>query len=244
MKKRLIPFWMTPRSWFLNGTARKVAEIDYYEEDEVEAKIKKAEVLSLTVYEYEMTRNQILKDAKKINEYQFQMNKLDIDLKHDRTTKELHKISSLHLNKDHHKITEEQFDEAVIEMMSDGLEKKLKALDFAFKYHHITEMEYEKEKHTLQKEPWFNFDADLDKETGEISLSFDYNEYFCKLLRDEGYTGITNDDVIDSYIRDWGRKVANDDYKEFGPEEGMMDLLPPEDTEVEAEDGTILKMHR
>lgn len=244
MKKRFIPFWMTPRSWFLSGTALKIAEIDYYEDDEVQAKIKKAEVLSLTVFEYENTRNQILKDYKKIDEFEYQKNKLDIELKHDKTTKELHKFSELNLKKEYHKITDEHYDECVIEMMNDGLDKKLKALEFSFKYHHITEMEYEKEKHTLMKEPWFNFDADLDKETGEISLSFDYNEYFCKLLRDEGYPGITNDDVIDSYIRDWGRKVANDDYKEYEAEDGMMDLLPANETEVTAVDGSILKMHR
>lgn len=237
-KKRFIPFWMTPQSWILGGIEKKCAEIDYYSDDEVQAKIDKAQLRSLTTKEFKKTKNQILYDNSRINLYEYELTNIDLDLESADITKEVHKILLRNLKLTHGLITEREHDTEVIEDMQDGVNKRLAALDFALKYKEISELEYQKEKHTIEGEPWCNFDAEVDKNTGEIIISFDYNELFCKYLRDSGYPGITNDDVIDSYIRDWGRKLSSD---EPDLEDNMGEVV--DGGTIQTTDG-LLKIHR
>ncbi|AXC39264.1 UNVERIFIED_ORG: hypothetical protein [Escherichia phage CMSTMSU] len=58
----------------------------------------------------------------------------------------------------------------VIELMPDGDDKRLKAIEFAYRYEEITQQEYSKEIFTLRKEPWIDLDVVLNPETNEVEF--------------------------------------------------------------------------
>lgn len=239
MKKRLIPFWLTPSSWFSSGTARKIAEIEYYGDDEVDIKLQKAEILKLTRFDIDIEKNDILFEAGRITEYRWKQDSYDIHLQHGKIIKEQYNIETLQLKYEYKVITEKEYDSQLVELMPDGADKKIAALDYMFKYHEITEKEYNKEIHTINSEPWFDFDMIYNKETSDIELSFDYNEFFWKKLKEDGHPGMNEDEIIDNFIRDWGRKLVDDEYNEM-PED--FKLTQPV-SEIQSDTG-LLKLHK
>ena len=98
------------------------------------------------------------------------------------------------------------------EMILDEDRKYIAALNFALKYKDITQSEYDKAIKTFEKEPWFEFNVDFDESENDLVVSFDYNEYFWKKLRAEGHPGNDEHEIIDNFIKDWGRKLATEDY--------------------------------
>ena len=111
-----------------------------------------------------------------------------------------------------HKIDEKEYDKQIVELIKDEDKKYVAALKYALKYNEITENEYEKELATFKREPWFSFDVEFNEESNELSMIFDYNEHFWKKLRAEGHPGVDEHEIIDNFIKDWGRKLATEDY--------------------------------
>lgn len=209
-----LPFWMIPAHWGLSGKARTIAKINYNSTDEFQAAYDCAEHIYLTDYEIDTARNEISKKYNKITELQYHLNKHDIDFKHNRITESEKKHAVLKTRLDMRDISEKEYDAEVIELMKDGEEKVIAALEYAYKYHEITESEYSKEIFTIRKEPWMDFDISFNEETNEIEFVFDYNEYFWRKLKDDGHPGTDEEEIIENFIRDWGRKVATDDYSD------------------------------
>lgn len=213
MAKRKLPFWMIPAHWGLSGKAKELAKINYYHEG-MEADILSADLIYLTEYEIDKAKMEIKKKYNAVTELEYRTGLLDIELKHGKIVKSELDSLVLDIRFEMNDITEKEYDTLKVEIMPDGDEKIRAALEFAYKYHDITDSEYEKEIATLNQEPWMDFNVDFDPETNSVEFSFDYNEYFWRKLKADGHPGNDEQEIIDNYIRDWGRKIAFDDYSD------------------------------
>lgn len=210
MAKKL-PYWMIPAHWGLSGKAKELAKINYQYEG-YEADIRCAQHIYLTDYEIDKALVEIEKKYNKLSELEFELKVLDVDLKHKRISTDTRNRKSVEVRFKFHEINEREYDAEIIELMEDGDDKKLAAIEFAFKYHDITEHEYNKELFTLRKEPWADFNIEFEQETNEVAFTFDYNEYFWKQLKSEGHPGNDEEEIIENFIRDWGRKLVDEEY--------------------------------
>lgn len=210
MAKKL-PFWIIPAHWGLSGKAKEIAKINYYY-DGYEADIRCAPFVYLTEYESDKAIVDIEKKYSKITELEYDLKILDVEFKHKRITEGERNSTSLELRYKHNAIREKDYDAEKVELMEDGDAKRVAALEYAFKYHEITEREYSKELFTMRKEPWMDFDVDFNQETNKVEFTFDYNEYFWKKLKNEGHPGNDEYEIIENFIKDWGRKLDDEEY--------------------------------
>lgn len=201
---------MYPKHWGLSGTDKEIALINYRYSG-VQAKLMIADVVSLTKYEAEITKNTILYENGQIDEYLYKSNILDIDKKFKKCTKREYKELSAKLDYEFRKITEKELDTILVELIIDKKEKELAALDFNLKYNEITLDEYNKEIATINGEPWFNWSLSYNSTDNSIDVKFDYNKFFVDKLKAEGHPGSTEEELIDNFIRDSGRKIATDE---------------------------------
>lgn len=208
---RKLPFWIYPAHWGLKGQALEIAKIDY-EFEGIDAELKKADIVYLTEHAKEEAKIEILYKAGKKTEAEYKIDNLTNNFNHNRIGEIDYKKNLLKIKFEHHLISEKMMEEEMIELMPDGTEKVLAALNYAYKYHEITQNEYEKEISTLNNEPWFAFDVEYDEENNDVVLSFDYNEIFWKTLQKDGHPGSNEIEIIDNFIKDWGRKLATEEY--------------------------------
>ena len=79
---------------------------------------------------------------------------------------------------------------------------KLEKNDLDLEYNKIDAIEYERRINDLHKNPWakihFNYDENNDPENMQTEIV--YNDYFIKKLQSQGYSGKTNDDIIQSWL--------------------------------------------
>jgi hypothetical protein len=211
MAKKIIPFWLYPSHWGLKGKAKELALIDFNYEG-LEADLKRAEVQYLTKYDLQKAKNEIQFNHEEIDEFQYELNKIHIDEEFSVIPSSVVNERSLELQLKFGKIDQQTYDKEYVELIKDEGKKYLAALAYALKYESISQNEYDKEVATFNKEPWFAFDVEFDEETNDLIMSFDYNEYFWKKLRAEGHPGIDEHEIIDNFIKDWGRKLATEDY--------------------------------
>ena len=118
---------------------------------------------------------------------------LDIKLKYDKITKIKHQ-------------------DLIVDLLDDGYEKSLLSLKLLIERNEITELEYEKELSTLNELPWFNMGVEY--RNGELDLDLQWNSFYIQMLKRSGYAGSTDQEVIDWYVRDFGRKLSTDDDNE------------------------------
>lgn len=225
-KKRFFPFWMIPAHWGLSGKAKELAKINYYYEGQ-EADLLSAEYLYLTPYEIDKAKMDINKKYGTISEILYRINLVDLDLKYNRITKDEHSSSVLDIRYELKEISEKEYEAQKVELLPDGMEKHLAAIEYSYKYHEITENEYHKEIATINKEPWGFLFSDYNAEEGTIEFSFDYNEYFWKKLKADGHPGNDEEEIIDNYIRYCCRNIAQDDNEILESDDAVIpDILP------------------
>lgn len=212
-KKRLIPFWLVPAHWGLSGKAKEIAEVNFYYEG-LEADLKIAELTYLTEYEVERAKIEINRKYNPTSEYDFNKSIAELDYRMKKISVDEHEKILLELRVKEGLITEKEYDASLIENMADGDDKVLAAIEYAYKYGDINDTEYEKEIFTLRKEPWIYLDFNINSETNEVDFIFDYNDYFVDKLKADGHPGSTEEELIDNFVRDLGRKMATDDYSD------------------------------
>lgn len=208
---RKLPFWIIPAHWGLSGKAKEIAKVNYYYEG-YEADIRLAPLVYLTDYEIDKALAEIDLKHNKVNELAFDLKVLDIELKHKRITQDEHTIKVIQTRFKHHDLNEKDYDASLVEIMEDGDEKRVAAIEYSYKYHLITDREYSKEMFTMRKEAWFDFDVEFIEETNDVELTFDYNEYFWKKLKAEGHPGNDEFEIIENFIKDFGRKLTSEEY--------------------------------
>jgi hypothetical protein len=212
-KKRFIPFWMVPAHWGLSGKAKEIAKAYYYNDD-YDADMLVAELTYLTPYEVDVAQLDIKKKYNVLEPLDYLIAQADVQLKYSKITRDEYNVKLLDVKLSTGTITQKEYDMEIIELMPDSDDKRLKAIEFAYRYEEITQQEYSKEIFTLRKEPWIDLDVVLNPETNEVEFVFDYNEYFWKKLKAEGHPGNDEEEIIDNFVRDMGRKLATDDFSD------------------------------
>lgn len=140
--------------------------------------------------------------------YELEIKLANIDYKEKELQEEILKIEFKYK-----KISEEQYEAALIELMPDGPEKQKKTFENLFRFKHIDELEYNKEIATLNGDPFFHFDAEI--VDGSMELQVIYNDLFVQYIKKFGYTDTTEEDAIDAYVRDFGRKISQTEDEEL-----------------------------
>lgn len=166
---------------------------------------------NLTAYEMDMQEIDIKLKHKVLDEYQSKLEYLRVNYKHQRICDENeYKSKMLDIHLHYKKITEKEYSAAKIELMQDESLRTIAVLEHLLKFDEITQDEFDKEMSTLKGIPWFKFCAELHDEDG-VKMTVQYNELFIKKCKADGHPGETEDEVIDNFIKDFGRKLHADD---------------------------------
>lgn len=166
------PFIFTKEFYTLNGKDRKIKKIKHNENPSFE------------------------RDLKCLNiEY-------DID-----TLKELdeYKLKLLTLKHQYNIIDEYEFDIEKTKILMKNSNKKdlnLKLLELKYKHKKIDELEYNKEKNDILEKPWavfkMNYDENID--ANNLGIEVVYNKCFIDKLQKMGYTGLSEDDIVEGWL--------------------------------------------
>ena len=100
----------------------------------------------------------------------------------------------------------------------DDLDKQIKLLKLDIENNVIDSIQGEKEIANLLKQPWvkvINDDLDLTDGPNGYYMEFDWNDHWIEKLRSHGYTGVSDDEVMEKWFVDVCRhqiSQANPDY--------------------------------
>jgi hypothetical protein len=117
----------------------------------------------------------------------------------------------------YNKITQYEHDVAASELdvyMND-IEKQIAILHLNFKHKKIEKPAFDKELATIKGEPYITVhDSPYDPELGTsgIYFQFDWNDLWIDLLRNSGYVGNTDIDLVEQWFSDLCRSNANEVY--------------------------------
>lgn len=109
------------------------------------------------------------------------------------------------------KIDQHDYEMKRIDKIEDEEDRKIATLDLLLESGEITELEYDKEMHNIVGAPWFHIDVDY--KSGELDVEVDWNASYVEFLKASGYgnASSTDEEIIDEYVRDFGRKLSEDD---------------------------------
>lgn len=85
-------------------------------------------------------------------------------------------------------------------------------LDLELKHNRISKSEHDRKQADLRSEPWVSM-PDIRWDPADPSRSYfelDYNEHFVSFLRNNGYKGVSDDQVVESWLTEVCRAVAMD----------------------------------
>lgn len=92
--------------------------------------------------------------------------------------------------------------------------KKIKLLDHDLKWEKISELDWEREKATLNGEPWVGVkSSSFDKSQGPGGLAFelDFNDRFIQMLTDNGYKGVSDEQIVDQWFNDLCKSILTEE---------------------------------
>ena len=210
-----IPFKFLPASWGLKGKSYKRAEAEYlYDGKDLDYALLDVEFEgSIETYEYLLKKIALDKKYGNASEYDYEKAKVtysDIDV--SEKEKELLKI-----DRKFNQITEEEFNRRMATLSFTGDDLVLENLFLDFKEGKISEREYEKQRATLKGEAWVDGIIRLDGK-GQTYVEIDYNTIFVEGLRDKGYAGLTDDDVIEMWWTNVHMHDIEDNTEPFQPQ--------------------------
>lgn len=115
-------------------------------------------------------------------------------------------LELLKLERRNEHITKEQYDYKYAELKYKGTSEYVDiALELDRKYEKISEIEYQKKSATLNSEPWVGV-VHSEYTPGQMSDGFsfelDWNTEFIKLLKHEGYSGATEEEIVEQWFED------------------------------------------
>ena len=152
-----------------------------------------------------LTKFNLLLDQKYPNDcLEKEMAKLDNDFPTN-SEKELdsYKLRKNEIEYKYDKIDEFQFEENKIEITyKQGKDKELALLENKFKFHKIKEIDYMKDKATIEGKPFVAVKPNFEEVDGEdFYLELEYNEIFLEKLKKQGYSGLTNEDIVEQWLK-------------------------------------------
>ena len=103
----------------------------------------------------------------------------------------------------------EELEQKNAEIDLEGDELALKLLEIKLKYGKISDYDYNKEKLTIERQPFFdvkNFKFSEEDPT-KGSYELDWNSYFVDYLISHGYKGQDDQDIIAKWFAEWAATV-------------------------------------
>ena len=114
-------------------------------------------------------------------------------------------------------------------------EKVLSALDIDLKNGRIGREQYDKRKAEILEEPYVNvIHMDVNPENAKAGYSeLDWNDHFVKFLHENGYTGTSDEDVVNKWFNDVCRTVLIQEQADldYGLQEERDDVIKRDGTE-------------
>ena len=133
---------------------------------------------------------------------------------HGRTTAQ----DNLELDRKYGRVTEYEYDKQIAEMTPEP-NRVVALLDVEFKHGKISENAYEKAVATAEERPWIkviNDGFESDGDAPSFHLEFDWNIHFVEYLSLNGYTGATEEDIVEKWFQELCRsQVAETDELSF-----------------------------
>lgn len=116
----------------------------------------------------------------------------------------------------------EELEHKLAEINFEGQDLEEKKLEIDLKYKKLDEQAYDKKLATVRKEPWVGaVESKYDGKQGLSGFYFklDWNEYFIKMLNENGYQGITDEETVEQWFNDVNRayleEMIEEDYEAF-----------------------------
>lgn len=153
------------------------------------------------------------------------------DLSYELKNTDAYKREKLRLDVHFGKKTQEEADHELLDMeypdkASDGYKKAL--LNLEFKYGNISQNDYDRDMATINKEPWFDFKGADKRISGNVvqaAVELDWNPYFVEFLEQQGWTGATPDEIVDSWFENMMKQMLNV-FEEDIIDDGTADPMP------------------
>lgn len=111
-------------------------------------------------------------------------------------------------------ITEREYIDKLAKLNHTGKDLEVALLEIQLEYNEITQIEFEKQKATINEEPWVTI-INLDYDQGvpnQGSIELDWNEYFVQDLEKHGYVGPTEEEIVDQWLNELCRNIALEAY--------------------------------
>lgn len=218
MKKPFIPFGWLPGHWGLKGQTRELAEIDYvYAHDEYQRKCKNLE-LKLRYAEtpeeqtaYRSGLNHLDFVHEKITEQQYRQTIVDLMPAGPDKDRAL-----LVLQERYDQITTEEYEYKIVDLDYHSItDRKLAVLELDHKYRKVSDNQYHKEKATLTGESWVSvLSIEANDQAGSFEL--DWNDHFINELKQAGFTGDSDEDIVNRWFSKICRDIAITEFSGVG----------------------------
>lgn len=227
--KKWIPFKFTPAAWSLSGEAYEVAKA-CYELEGVELGMKLADIkYAHNEYERLKYRNRVEFEHNVISELDYLRTDIEIDYEYCRISEFDCKSKILKLNHDHGLNPTYDYDLALLKRehkLITETEYQIQWLDLELKSGKLTINEHEKLVATANGLPWHKV-ISLSTDPGSPgagSIELDWNSKFVEDLKEYGYEGATEEQVVDQWISELCKNIAAQYYVGTGHFDEVMEI--------------------
>jgi len=241
--KPLIPFWLLPYSWGVKGKTRAIAqaeyeltgkaldlallEIDKPELSNVDYQTKLLDIHlkynDITTQQYQYSVAELIADpytrqktlvGLQTSGFDHDIQILEIDKSHNKVSDLEYNQQLLKIKLSYGKISESEYFRSLITFIDDTTKRALAELELDYKEGKIDAPKYEKEKATLNGEPWvdvlklsFN---ESNPEEGAFEL--DWNDQFVRSLEKQGYSAKSDDELVNLWFMLVCKNIAMEEF--------------------------------
>lgn len=229
MKKRWIPFKFTPAAWSLSGEAYETAKA-CYELEGIELGMKLADIkYAHNEYERLKYRNKVEFEHNVISELDYLRTDIEIDYQYNRISEFDCKSKILKLNHNHGLNPTYDYDLALLKREHKVItetEYQLEFLGLELKTGKITEVEHEKQVANVLNIPWHKvISLSMDPTTPSAgSIELDWNSKFVEDLKEHGYEGVTEEQVVDQWLSELCKNIAAQHFAGIGYFDEVMEI--------------------
>lgn len=115
------------------------------------------------------------------------------------------------------------------------VDKEVAKLDVDLKHEKIGKVEYEKKVAELREEPYVNvLEMGVNPEDAKAGyIELDWNDHFIKMLHDNGYTGQSDEDVVNKWFNDLCRTILYQEKADLDyglQQQGRNDVIRKQDS--------------
>ena len=141
-----------------------------------------------------------------------------LDIKEDEFSLKEYQKRSIDLEFKHHKITKQEQLRELCGLIENEKHRTLALLELDFKEGKLTINEYQKQSATLNGEPWvIVLNLGIGGKTAlEGSFELDWNEFFIENLKSTGYTGPSEDAIVNQWFMEVCRTIALEEFDGTG----------------------------